>query len=173
MQFEFETIYNQRAVTAMARALRKTIRKKKNRRSCILGSVISAAGLLLVIKSASEGDFFSFNAIVTLIAVIAMITAMIWQDAMNGYFARKKVLPGTERSKSVFTEEEFCSETDVGKTEWKYDKIIGLAETKDYFVFLFSTSHAQVHDKQTLAGGSTEEFRRFIEETTGLKMQKV
>ena len=126
MQFEFETVYTQKAVTAMARALRKTIRKKKNRRSCIFGSIISAAGLLLVIKSASEGEFFSFNAIVTLIAVIAMITAMIWQDAMNGYF-----------------------------------------------VFLFSTSHAQVHDKKTLAGGSTEEFRKFIEETTGLKMQKV
>jgi hypothetical protein len=48
-----------------------------------------------------------------------------------------------------------------------------LAETNDYFIFLFSSSHAQVYDKNSLAGGSVSEFCVFIEEKTGRKIQKV
>lgn len=35
MEFTFDTVYDQRAVTAMAHGLRKTIRKKHSRRSHI------------------------------------------------------------------------------------------------------------------------------------------
>lgn len=36
-EFTFETTYNQKAMTTMARALRKTVRKKHSRRSHIFG----------------------------------------------------------------------------------------------------------------------------------------
>lgn len=36
MEFVFDTVYNQKAVATMARTLRKTIRKRKSRRSHIL-----------------------------------------------------------------------------------------------------------------------------------------
>lgn len=39
-----------------------------------------------------------------------------------------------------------------------------IAETKDYFVFIFSPSHAQVYDKSNLPGGTAEEFSSFIKE---------
>ena len=49
MEFTFETVYNQKAVTAMARALRKTLRKKKSRRSHIFGWIILVIAVLLTL----------------------------------------------------------------------------------------------------------------------------
>jgi len=83
------------------------------------------------------------------------------------------MLPGTEKSKATFTEEGFHSETDVGKTEWNYDRVLILAETKDYFIFVFSSSHAQVYDKNNLSGGTVDEFRKFICERTGKTMTTI
>lgn len=61
----------------------------------------------------------------------------------------------------------FISETEVGKSEFAYNKIAMIAETDRYFVFVFSASHAQVYDKSNLSGGSVSEFREFIIERTG------
>lgn len=45
-----------------------------------------------------------------------------------------------------------------------------IAETGDYFVFVFSASHAQIYDKKGLCGGSPQQFKDFIEEKTGKKV---
>ena len=63
--------------------------------------------------------------------------------------------------------------TEVGKTEWKYDKIMMIADTKGYLVFIYSANHAQVHDKSSIQGGTAEEFCKFIEEKTGKKVVKI
>ena len=41
--------------------------------------------------------------------------------------------PEQKKLKATFTEEGFYSETEVGKTEWNYDRVLILAEIKDYF----------------------------------------
>ena len=60
----------------------------------------------------------------------------------------------------------FISETEVGKSEFAYNKIAMIAETERYFVFVFSASHAQIYDKNNLSGGSMSAFREFITEKT-------
>ena len=77
------------------------------------------------------------------------------------------MLAGTEKAVTVFSEDKFISTTDIGKTEWHYDKIILIAETADFFVFIFSTSHAQLYDKQNMQSGTPDDFRTFIETATG------
>ena len=42
MKFTFETEYNTKTMSVMAKALRKTIRKKHSRRSHIFGWIVSA-----------------------------------------------------------------------------------------------------------------------------------
>ena len=49
MEFSFETVYDQKAVTAMAHGLRKTIRKKHSRRSHVFGWFVVALTLLLTL----------------------------------------------------------------------------------------------------------------------------
>ena len=48
-----------------------------------------------------------------------------------------------------------------------------LAETKDYFVFVFGQNHAQIYSKKSITGGTVDEFRQFIANATGKEIQKV
>ena len=92
---------------------------------------------------------------------------------MNGYFARKRMLPGTVFAATAFEEDGYVSEVEAGKTEWKYENIEVIAETKDYFAFVFGKNHAQLYDKNSLKDGSVEEFRAFIKEKTGKEIWQV
>ena len=166
MEFIFETTYNQKALTAMAKGLRKTARKKRSKRSHICGWIVIAIAILLTLADINSGFAVTANKIITWLATLVILIVLLFEDKINGYVARKRMLAGTEKSKAVFSEEGFSSETEVGKTEWNYDRILMLAENKDYFVFIFSTSHAQVYDKSNISGGTVDEFRKFICERT-------
>jgi len=173
MEFIFETTYSQKALTTMAKGVRKTARKKRIKRSHIFGWIVIALALLLTLADIKDGIQFTANIIITLFAALVIFIVLIFEDKINGYIAGKRMLPGTEKSKAIFTEEGFFSETEVGKTEWNYDRILVLAETKDYFIFVFSASHAQVYDKNNLSGGTAQEFRQFICERTGKTMTTI
>ncbi len=173
MEFIFETTYNQKALTAMAKGVRKTARKKRTKISHIFGFIVIALAVLLALADIKDGIEFTANRIITLLAALIILIVLLFEDKINGYVARKRMLPGTEKSKVTFTEEDFHSETEVGKSEWNYDKILLLAETKDYFIFVFSRSHAQVYDKNNLSGGTSDEFREFICERTGKAMTSI
>lgn len=169
MEFTFVTDYNQKAMTTMARVLRKTIRKKRNLRSHIFGWVVIVLGVFLT----WDGLNLDFRRIVTWLAILLIAAVLIWEDKLNGYIALKRILPGTNRAISVFNEDAFSSTTEVGKTEWNYEKIVALAETKEYFVFIFSASHAQVYDKRSLSGGKANDFREFIEDKTRKRVLQI
>ena len=169
MEFVFETDYDSKAMTAMAKGLRKTVRKKHSRRSHIFGWIVIALGLLL---SWPSGEIRASDVLLWL-AIVVMVGALLFEDRLNGYFARKKMLPGTAHAKAIFFEDGYRSETQMGNTEWKYENITAMAELPDYFVFLFSKNHAQVYDKRTLTGGSVEEFRVFMQEQTGKTVEAV
>ncbi len=115
MEFIFETIYNQKALTAMAKGIRKTARKKRTKRSHIFGWIVIALALLLALADIKDGIEFTANRIITLLAALVIFIVLIFEDKINGYVARKRLLPGTEKSKVAFTEEGFYSETEAGK----------------------------------------------------------
>lgn len=167
MEFTFKTTYHQKAMTAMAKALRKTVRKKHSRRSHIFGWIVTILALLLVLPFGGREVEFEFQTLITWLAILVIVIALLFEDYLNGFFARKRMLPGARVAVSHFCEEGYLSEVEIGKTEWKYENIEVLAETKDYFVFLFGKNHAQVYEKKSIQGGDVKEFRRFIEEKTG------
>lgn len=170
MEFTFETQYNAKTMASMAKALRKTIRKKHSRRSHIFGWIAAILGLLLAV---SKGFALDFRTISTLVAVLVILIALFFEDRINGYVAKKRQLPGTEKAVTVFSENGFISTTDIGRSEWNYDKIMIITETADFFVFIFSASHAQLYDKRHLQGGTADDFRRFIEKATGKQIQSI
>ena len=165
-EFTFETTYNQKAMTTMARALRKTVRKKHSRRSHIFGWIITVLAVLLVLPIGEREVVFNFRTVITWAVIVIIVATLLFEDWINGYIARKRMLPGTAFSLCTFGEDDYVSETKAGKTEWKYENIETIAETKDYFVFLFGKNHAQVYDKSSLQGGSIEEFRTFLVKKT-------
>lgn len=169
MEFTFQTQYNAKTMAVMAKALRKTIRRKHSCRSHIFGWIVTILGLLLVISNFA----LDFRTIVTSAAVLVIFIVLLFEDRINGYVANKRLLPGTEHAAAVFSQNGFLSTTDIGKSEWNYDKILMIAETTDFFVFIFSASHAQLYDKKHLQGGTVDDFRHFIEAATGKHVQTI
>ena len=163
MEFGFETVYNREALTVMAKGLRKTVRKKHSRRSHFFGWVVFVLALLVSLPS--ETGIESKNVVTWLVAAVLLLTLLL-EDRLNGWIAKKRMLPGTDRAVATFSEDGYYSETAMGNTEWKYENVSALAETKDYFVFVFGFNHAQVYDKRSLTGGTVAEFRAFIQEKT-------
>lgn len=172
MEFYFETTYDQKALTAMAKGLRKTIRKKKSQRSHIFAWIVVALSILLML-SREEGLVLNAKNLVTGAAIVAIVAATIWEDVLNGFIAGKRMLRGTVQNTAVFGEDGYETTTQVGKSNWVYSTVLAVAETKDYFVLAFSANHAQVYDKSSLNGGTIEEFRTFISEKTEKVVQYI
>lgn len=176
MEFSFETAYGQKACTAMARALRKTVRKKSNRRTRIFGVAVMLIAVLWSIPKiaaiATDGtSAITGNLILNIVASFMILGVLLFEDPLNGYIAKKRMLAGMSPCKAVFGEDGYHSETPLGRTDWKYENVLcALAEDDAYFIFLFGDNHAQVYDKQSLQGGTEEEFRTFITQKTGLSM---
>ena len=169
MEYTFETLYNQEALTIMAKCLRKTVRRKKSKRSHIFGWIVVILAVILSVASDAESFAIDFKKVITWAAALAIIVSFVFEDWLNGYFAKKRMLKGTEKSTSTFDTgiaNAFVSETAIGKSEFSYDKVAQIAETERYFVFIFSENHAQVYDKVSISGGTVDEFREFISKVT-------
>jgi len=173
MLFIFETLYDQKALSVMAEALRKTIRKKNSKRSHILGIIIIICAILLSLPGKNEEFVISVNFIITWIVIIIMVLTLMFEDKLKGFFAKKRMLPGTEKAVTTFKEDVYVLETNAGKTEFYYSNIFALAETEEYFVFVFNKNHAQVFDKNNMNGGSVQDFKKFITEKTQKQIQAI
>ena len=163
--FSFETDYDIHTFIAMARALRMTVRKKHSKRSQIFGLGVAALGVSSIILWGPK--------LLTIAAIAVIILALLFEDRLNARFAMKRMLSGMERARSDFYEDRYVSATDIGTTEWHYDKIKAIAEDKVYFVFIFGESHTQAYDKRKMSGGTADAFRRFIVQKTGLNVQRI
>ena len=162
MEFTFTTDYDKNALTAMAHVLRKTARRKRSRRSHIFGWIIIVLSLLITVPLDGSPLVIDGRKVLTWAVVLVLLLTLIFEDRLNGYIARKRMLAGSERTECVFREENYTSSAGIATTEWSYGNIKSVAETKNYFVFMFDTNHAQVYDKRTIAGGAVDEFRQFI-----------
>ena len=169
MEFTCHTTYDQKALTAMARAVRKTVRAKRSRVVRVWAWVI--IGLLAVSLWLSWGNIWRTAANCAVIVVLLLIN---WkEDALNGYFARRKALPGTSAADTAFYPDHYLVKTAAAESRWQYDRILALAETGEYLVLVMGKNHALAMEKVTLEGGSLPEFRRFLEERSGQKLQNI
>ena len=74
---------------------------------------------------------------------------------------------------TAFYPDHFLVRTAAAESKWQYDKILALAETGAHLVFVMGKNHALAFEKSSLSGGSLPEFRRFLEEQSGQKIQHI
>ena len=173
MEFRCETAYNQEAISVMAKALRKTARRKRSIRSHIFGVIVILFAIFMTLPVGDKEFVLDFRTIITWLVAAILVFVLLFEDKINGYAARKRMLPGLANAVVTFTEDGYHSETEVGSSDFKYSTIALLAETKDYFVFVFGQNHAQIYSKKSLTGGTVDEFRTFIRNVTGKEIQNV
>ena len=53
-------------------------------------------------KNGKKKVVIDFKKVITWTAVLAIIIPLFWRVWLNGYFARKRMLKGTEKSTSTF-----------------------------------------------------------------------
>lgn len=169
MEFTCHTTYDQKTLTAMARAVRKTVRAKRSRWIHLYAWII--IGLLLVSLWLSWGNIWQTALHCVVIAALLLITRK--EDAINGYFAKRKALPGTNFADTTFHPDHFLVKTSAAESKWQYNKILALAETRNYLVFVMGKNHALAMEKETLTGGSLSEFYRFIEKMSGRQILNI
>ena len=167
-----KTVYDQKALTAMARGLRRTVRKKHNRVSRVIAGIIIALGLVSGIAPALLEPKGSPQWLCLFVSILLLVI-LCTEDWVNGFFARKKNLPGATEVEAIFEEEGYTTVTQIGTTTWKYEAIRAVAESERYLVFVFSNRHAQIHDKMGITQGTSEELSALIREKTGLPMVKL
>ena len=173
MAFQFETEYNLQALSAMGKGLRKTLRKKRSRRVHIFAAAVVVLSLLLLLAKCLLKEPFDGKDAVTFAAVIAVLVTGCLEDRLNARIAKRRLLPGTEHADTVFEDDGYTVKTGAAESKWQYDKILAIAETTRYFVFVLSKDHAQAFDKEGMRAGSLEAFRAFITEKTGKPIQSV
>ena len=172
MGIQFETDYNMETLTAMAKGLRKTVRKKRSRRVHIFAAVVLILGLLTILATTAGGEPLGASGVVTLLVMLVVILVSLFEDKLNAWFARKRLLPGTEHA-ATFEEDGYVSATSMSESKFSYAQIVAVAETACYFVFALSSCHTQAYDKRTIRGGSVEDFRAFIAEKTGKLVENI
>lgn len=93
MEFTTNHCYDMKTLTAMARALRKTSKEKEEPPRPIFGWSWSFWEPSFSFLPA--GSSFSINGrtLLTLSAVLAILLTFFFEDRLNGYFARKRLLP--------------------------------------------------------------------------------
>lgn len=169
MKFTCHTNYHQKTLTAMARALRKTIRAKQSRRAQVWSWLIIGIALLSLFLSWGTLWQTVLNGV-----VIAALLGILWkEDAINGFFAKRRALPGTDGADITFYEDHYVIKTAAAESKWQYDSILALAESADYVLFVMGKHHALAIEKAGLAGGSILEFCHFLEEKTGKQIQDI
>ena len=169
MEFTCHTTYDQKTLTAMARAVRKTIRAKTSRRVRLYAWIIMV--LLLVSLWLSWGNVW--QTVLSCVVIAALLLVNWKEDALNGYFGKRKALPGTDAAVTIFYPDHYLVKTAAAESKWHYDRILALAETQDYLVLVMGKNHALAMEKATLEGGSISEFCRFLEEKSGRQIQNI
>ena len=129
--FTIEQTYNLAALTALCRAMRKTIRHIW-RFVRIFCWCIVAVGLLLWVVSMLMG----IPEHILLAASAVLLLVLLTEDRLNALLSWRLLIPGTAHSVTTFSEDVYTVKTDSLETRYQYDNISMLCETDRYF-FLF------------------------------------
>lgn len=173
MDFTFETLYDQRALTAIARAVRKIYRRRSSFLMRLFGLLVVALGVYN--SSPLSGNEFSFTvrSMISYAALFMILVSVLFEDSVNGLIARSKLPRGDYVVDSHFEDDVITLQSSARVNSCQYQRINHLAETRHYFLFVFDEHHAEIFEKDTLAGITEEEFRVFIKNKTGKEFQKI
>ena len=169
MKITCRTVYDFRTLSAMSLVMRKTIRRRFNRLvSIYLWAVAALLAVSIWLSLDKPLRVVWYGA-----ALILLLAVQLRQDAVNAFFARRRLIPGTRESRTVFYPDCYEVAFPGAATRWEYGKPLLLAETRDYFVLVLGEHHAQAFPKNGLEGGGADEFRSLLERATGKCIQTI
>lgn len=169
MEFTCRTGYDQKALTAAGRALRKTIRTQHS--FAVRHRTWSVIALAAISFWLSWGT--AWQMVLSCVVIFGLLIVNCKGDAIDAYFAKRWGYPDTDSADAAFYTHHFQVDAAAAESKWKYDRIMALAETGEYLALVMGKNHALAMAKATLEGGSLPEFFRFLEERSGQSIQNI
>lgn len=176
--FEVTTEYNTDALLTMIRTANKTFRKRRYllRKGflIVLGLWCIIAGVLLlpIFRQLSAGE--RFIAVAAPVVGALSLAEGLFLNALNVRASRKTMIEGSNRWTLRFGEDGVSGENGDGlQNAYPYTKIQAIFETNQYFLLQIDKLHCIILDKNGFTQGTCEDFRRFIQEKTGLELRFV
>lgn len=163
-EYVVETTMDRRAMTALARAARKTLRRRRSRRIRAFGLLVTVLLLLMAAGGRMVGEERWW---VNLALALFMMAVTLSEDAINGLIGLRQVQPGSREVTAVFESSRYIHRTQAAETHWPYDRIQTVCETGEYFIFLLDGCHGQIYAKRGFTRGTPMAFREFITRKTG------
>lgn len=167
MEFTFEMNYDRKAMTAMARAMRKGLQEEQDKKSRIIGWCFVAATLVILLTSGKTGWMQTAG----LMIVACFAGYLIWQDQVNGLLALAKLPAKMRKGQWLFRQDGYFSNTEAGESDYSYKNIFAIVESQGYVFLVFHDGKAHILNMATLQGGTVEEFRRLLRRETNLTIQ--
>ena len=173
MTFKIRSDITNRSMAIASRAMRRVLRRKRSIIWAIFGWSVFFINALLLIPF--DGKSFTLDAgtMISLLAEVMLLSALLFQDRINGMIACKNTLAGTKDYHIAFGEDSYTVVTEVTTSTFRYELIDAMTESQDYMILLMKKRFAQPLDKRTLTGGTVEECKRFLEEKTGKTFRRV
>ena len=168
MEFTFDLNYNQKAMTAMAKAIRTGLQEEQDKKSKIIGWVFVALTVFILLLS----DKFGWMQIAATIIIAGFAAYLIWQDQVNGYLAMKKLPEKMRKGRWLFREDGYFSDTEAGESDYSYKNIFLMVESQGYMMLVFHEGTAHVIDMSTIQGGTAADFRKLLRRQTSLTIQE-
>ncbi len=176
--FEVTTEYNKKALLVMNRVANKTFRRGRYLFHKIFQIALGlwcliAGGLLLMIFNKLDASARVIAVAGPVVGVIAL-TKGIFYDRLSARLSRKMMVEGNHCWTFQFDENGLSGENAEGvQSAYPYSKIQGIFEAQEYFLLQIDKLHCVILDKSGFTQGTSEDFRRFIAERTGLTLRFV
>ena len=167
MELSFKMNYDLKAMSTMAKAVRKGLQEEQDKRSKIIGWVFVALTLLILMFS----EKFGWMQIAALILIIGFAVYLVMQDTVNGYLAMKKLPEDMRTGTWLFREDGYFSDSKAGESDYSYENIFLIVESQGYMILLFHDGKAHIIDMSTVQGGTEADFRRLLRKKTSLTIQ--
>ena len=167
MEFTFDLNYDQKAMTVMAKAMRKGLQEEQDKRSKIIGWVFIALTVLILLTSKT----FGWMQIAACILIAGFAAYLIWQDQVNGWLALRKLPEKMRKGRWLFREDGYFSDTEAGESDYSYENIFMIVESQGYMILVFHEGTAHIIDISTIQGGTADDFRRLLRKKTSLTIQ--
>ena len=172
MSFVFDTLYDQRAMVTLYRAVGKMRPNRKRQVLRVLCGLmaLAMAGVGVTLWSREGASPVAVLQIVLGVLVMGGVLLLTQYQAASSL---RRLPGGRLRFTATFDEEGYMvSNRGQGPRE-RYEDVWAVCETERYLLVMLDGAHAHLLDKNGLSGGSLEEFKRFLTEKTGKSIRQL
>ena len=165
-----QTTLDQKAMIALARINRKTVRRGRSSPVRTFACAVAAVelGLAALFLWTGAGGW-----LVNVLMAAIMLACVLGEDTVNGLMGLRQILPDSREVNVTFKDDHYVHRTKGAETWWNYRQIKAIGEDKDYFALVLDKNHGQIYAKEGFEWGTPDEFREFIQRRTGLRIRKV